>query len=249
MIQPPTPSPWKDKRPPLKADDDSPDLSSPEGIERMRCLVARAIASGIVSRSPDETPASAATDGIADTVEHGEGQATPGRDQKVKAFSPTTVPHRFSTAAQENRFPRKSITSNKINTMSKPKAIRPAKPTPKFESVIGDPPAVLQGHALQVWNDTVIELKSAGIGTRVEANALSCYCQAIADFHAAQLEIDKHGLVIITERGAVKNPACTIKNGAMAQVLKFAVQFGLTPASRGRVAFTAPAEQNPFDLL
>ena len=124
--------------------------------------------------------------------------------------------------------------------MSKPKAIKRPKPAPKFNSILGEPPAVLRGHALKVWNDTAAELQTAGIGTRVEANALSCYCQAIADFHAAQAEIDRLGLVVVTERGVVKNPAVTIKNQAMLMIHKFATAFGLTPHSRDRVAFTAP---------
>lgn len=130
--------------------------------------------------------------------------------------------------------------------MNKSKSIRQPKPEPKFNSILGEPPAVLRGHALQVWHDTVKELATAGIGTRVEANALSCYCQAIADFHQAQAEIDRLGLVVITERGAVKNPAATIKNQAMLMVHKFATAFGLTPASRDRVSFTAPDEYNEF---
>jgi P27 family predicted phage terminase small subunit len=117
---------------------------------------------------------------------------------------------------------------------------------PKSTGPLGDPPAVLRGHALQVWHDTVTELQTAGIGTRVEANALSCFCQAIADFHAAQVVIDQLGLVVVTERGAVKNPAVTIKNQAMLMVHKFATAFGLTPHSRERVSFTAPEESNPF---
>lgn len=129
--------------------------------------------------------------------------------------------------------------------MSKPKAIKP-KPAPKFDSILGKPPAVLRGHALQVWNETVVELESAGIGTKVEANALSCYCQAIADFHAAQYEIDKLGLVVKTERGFTKNPAQTVKNQSMFMIHKFASAFGLTPASRDRVSFTAPKKSNKW---
>ena len=112
---------------------------------------------------------------------------------------------------------------------------------------IGEPPAILQGHALAVWHETAKDLRSVGIGTRIEGNALSCYCQAVADFHAAQLEIDKNGMVIFTERGAVKHPATTIKNQAMLQILKFATAFGLTPASCRRVTRTAPpAKVNKF---
>lgn len=117
---------------------------------------------------------------------------------------------------------------------------------PKSNSPLGEPPAVLKGFALQVWHDTAPELEAAGIGTKVEANALACYCQAIADYHAAQTSIDELGLVVKTERGIVKNPSVTIKNQAALHILKFANAFGLTPASRGRVSFTAPEEENEF---
>jgi len=129
----------------------------------------------------------------------------------------------------------------------KTKAQKPPAPMPKFESRFGDAPEVLTGKALEIWNETAAELQTAGIGTRVEANALACYCQAVADFHHAQAEIEKHGLVVKTERGFSKNPAVTIKNQAFQHIIKFASAFGLTPATRNKVAFTAPDEEvNPF---
>ncbi len=157
-----------------------------------------------------------------------------------------TVCYPFSVSTRKKQKARGFPPTNKY-TMSKPKAIAPQKPLPKFISNLGDPPAVLQGVALQVWQDTVPELKTAGIGTRVEANALACYCQAVADFHAAQAEINRLGLVVQTERGFTKNPACTIKNQAFQLILKFANAFGLTPASRGKVAFTPPPKPSRFD--
>lgn len=109
-------------------------------------------------------------------------------------------------------------------------------PQPNFTSRIGPPPAVLQGHALVVWHEVVRELELAGIGSKIENHALSCYAQAISDFHACQGEIDRLGLVVQTERGTVRNPAATLKNQAMLLIHKFGSAFGLTPLSRGRVS-------------
>lgn len=131
--------------------------------------------------------------------------------------------------------------------MAKPKLkIVPSPPTEE-KSILGDPPAVLRGHALEVWHETVPELKTAGIGQRVEAHALACFCQAVADFHAAQAEIDRLGMIVQTERGFTKNPACTIKYQSYEQILKFSSAFGLTPASRGKVFASPPKASNPFD--
>lgn len=130
--------------------------------------------------------------------------------------------------------------------MSKPKSLQ-NKPVPKFITALGNPPDFLQGHALEVWKETVPELQTAGIGTRIEANTLACYCQAVADFSAAQAEIDRLGMAVQTERGWTRNPACTTKNQAAELILKFANAFGITPASRSKAAFIPPPKKNRFE--
>ena len=78
-----TKSPWKDNRPPLKSDSDAFDIGSPEGLHRIRGVVAAAIANGSVrmpraqteapattSRSIIKAPAKAATPRRADIGPH-----------------------------------------------------------------------------------------------------------------------------------------------------------------------------------
>jgi P27 family predicted phage terminase small subunit len=129
----------------------------------------------------------------------------------------------------------------------KVKAIQPEARTPEFEIGKYPAPSVLQGLALEVWNETIPELEKAGISNRVEANALACYCQSVADFNLAQAEVDRLGLVVQTERGYTKNPAVTIKAGAMDKILRFAIQFGLTPMSRSKIKMKDQPEENEFD--
>lgn len=120
-------------------------------------------------------------------------------------------------------------------------------PKVTFADDLGEPPSILRGKALEVWNEVAPQLSNAGIAKQVSSDALSCYCQAVADFHAAQDEIEKHGLITATDRGFAKNPACTLKNQAFGYILKFANAFGLTPASASRVPLPKNKEEsNPI---
>ena len=117
---------------------------------------------------------------------------------------------------------------------------------PVFESAIDMPPAFLKGRALQAWKETLPSMVAAGLGSAIEAEALACYCQAIADRDQAQELLDEQGIIAVTERGMTKHPATTIKNQAMILIKQFASEFGFTPASRGRVTVAKKAESNEF---
>lgn len=110
---------------------------------------------------------------------------------------------------------------------------------PKPTTPLGKPPSILEGRALEEWHTLAAELNEIGIGTKIEATSLACYCLAVQQLEDAREEVKRLGLVVMTERGFVKNPATTIMNSAMTQIRQFAMEFGLTPVSRARVK-TAP---------
>jgi P27 family predicted phage terminase small subunit len=120
---------------------------------------------------------------------------------------------------------------------------------PEFAGGIGAPPAILTGRALATWHETVAELASVGIGTKVEANALACYCLAVAELYQSLEDIEAHGRIVQTERGFTRNPACLNQNAAMGQIHKFASSFGLTPSSRSKVHGPPKAPTNDFDEI
>lgn len=124
---------------------------------------------------------------------------------------------------------------------------RVRKDEPEFTSKLGKPPEILKGRALEVWTETAAELEALGMGTRVEANALCNYCLAVAQVELCQKDLDENGLVLATARGVVKNPAATIQNQASVRVAKYACEFGLTPASRGRIGGYEASEENEFE--
>ncbi len=118
---------------------------------------------------------------------------------------------------------------------------------PVLEGGIGAPIRPLSGVALATWNEVSEELAAVGIGSRVESAALTCYCEAVADFVMACDEIDRLGMVTQTERGYTRNPACLIKNASMQMIAKFAGEFGLTPSSRSKLQVAPKNEDNEYD--
>jgi len=136
---------------------------------------------------------------------------------------------------------------NVIHIATGSKNVRKNELTPT--SPIGKPPTILEGRALEEWSIQVAELEAIGIGTKIEATALACFCLAVQQLEDAREEVKRNGLVVFTERGAVKNPAVTIMNSAMTQIRAFAIEFGMTPCSRGRVKVTPPAKESKWAAL
>ena len=121
------------------------------------------------------------------------------------------------------------------------------KDEPVLTGGFGDPPHLMPEAAKETWRATASELEKIGIGSSVERSALECYCYAVEAFHQANRDIANLGSVVQSERGYTRNPACLNQNAAMSQILKFATQFGLTPASRGKLPPAPKKEDNPFD--
>lgn len=119
-----------------------------------------------------------------------------------------------------------------------------AEPRPK----LGRPkrPKFLRGLARKEWNSIVPELESLGIICKIEGAALAGYCQCYKRWTEAEEEIDRRGILIVVEEkdkdgnfhivGSVKNPAVNVADAMMKQMRAFLVEFGLTPASRSRIA-------------
>ena len=141
----------------------------------------------------------------------------------------------------------RQATPNVILIKSGSKKVRDNEPD--FSGGFGEPPPSLHGVALDAWIETAGELEMVGLGSVVERTALECYCHAVAAFHQANNDIAELGSVVQSERGYTRNPACLNQNAAMGQILKFAIQFGLTPASRNKVKGSKKEESNPFEDL
>ena len=89
--------------------------------------------------------------------------------------------------------------------------------------------------------------------SNVDRAALAAYCQAYARWAQAERSIAKMaerdlltgGLMIKTSNGnAIQNPLVGTANQAMAAMMRFATEFGMTPSARSRIAAEPPEGQD-----
>ena len=122
------------------------------------------------------------------------------------------------------------------------------------------PPDHLTPAAITEWERVIEETVSLGIMTNLDRGALAAYCQAYGRWVAAETALARmaekdaitEGLILRTKAGnAIQNPLVGSANKAMADVVRYAAEFGLTPSARSRVsgAGQTDAEGDPFSMF
>ena len=118
---------------------------------------------------------------------------------------------------------------------------------PKLAPALPSPPKELTAAAKREWKRVGPELFAAGILTNADRAALAAYCQSWADWVTARANLDKDGWTKLSETGyEMQSPWVSIANRAMANYIKVAAEFGLTPSARARLA-TDPRVVDPED--
>jgi P27 family predicted phage terminase small subunit len=121
---------------------------------------------------------------------------------------------------------------------------RPARGVPKA-------PPHLSKEAKAEWKRVTAELDAAGLLTRADRAALAAYCVVWARWVEAETALAAKGPVYATAEGNLaQNPWLWVCNKALDQLRAYAVQFGLSPASRTRLEAPPPPpdkEENAFD--
>jgi len=112
---------------------------------------------------------------------------------------------------------------------------------PKPRSRNPSPPAHLNEDAAAEWNRVKDELAAIGILSGLDRAALGAYCQAYGRWAQAEKALAKmsnsaDGLIIKTVSGnMIQNPLVGVANKAMSDMVRYAVEFGMTPSARVRV--------------
>lgn len=97
-------------------------------------------------------------------------------------------------------------------------------------------PRHLDRGARREWHRISGELYVAGLLTVVDRAMLAAYCQAYSRWFEAERQLAKTSLVIETDKGnLMAHPLVGIANRSMVLMLKFAIEFGMTPSARARV--------------
>lgn len=122
---------------------------------------------------------------------------------------------------------------------------------PKFEieDEVPKPPPYLSTYAKKEWKRLAPIVYKIGLLTKADYSAFAAYCQNYHRWIEAEKIIRANKtLTFKDENGNSKAiPEIKIANEAMQNMLKFAKEFGLTPASRTSVSAEKSVEsENPF---
>jgi P27 family predicted phage terminase small subunit len=118
---------------------------------------------------------------------------------------------------------------------------------------IPDPPAMLSAEARTEWLRIAPEAYNMGLLTTADIQSLAAYCQAYGRWIVAERSLAgmaaqdqlTGGLMIRTVGGnAIQNPIVGVANKAMSDMVRYAAEFGLTPAARARIAGPDPRTQS-----
>lgn len=118
---------------------------------------------------------------------------------------------------------------------------------PRLEPAAPEPPSFLTPYARAEWVRVCDTLVTAGIMTKSDRAALAAYCQAFGRWQKAEEELAQDDLIITTTNGnQIQNPLVGTANKAMADVVRYAAEFGMTPSARSRiVALKNDAPEDP----
>jgi len=118
-------------------------------------------------------------------------------------------------------------------------------PAPPREAEAPDAPAFLTGYAADEWYRIAPALHLMGLLTRVDIQPLAAYCVAYAHWRTAlealraiaERDPVMAGLVVKnTNSNAQQNPLVHIARKSASDMVRYASEFGFTPAARARIA-------------
>jgi P27 family predicted phage terminase small subunit len=111
-------------------------------------------------------------------------------------------------------------------------------------------PDHLDETAKREWNRLIPILQGMRVLTEADYIALGNLCQAYSIMIAAQRQMNKTGILYKTQSGYIQqSPLLNIISAQSTIVHKLLTEFGLTPASRTRIAVTAPKPDEEQDEL
>ena len=124
------------------------------------------------------------------------------------------------------------------------RALPKDEPRPKRADKLPSAPRHLDRVAKKEWRRIGSILHAAGVLTDADLTALAAYCATYSLWIDAQMQIQKHGVLIKAQSGfPMQSPYLQISNKAMGEMRKWLVEFGGTPSSRARVAVEKPKKE------
>ncbi len=97
-------------------------------------------------------------------------------------------------------------------------------------------PPTASAEVREVWDYTVEHLRTMGIASPADRDALLCFCEAVITHRKASALLAKSPILIQGHRGVlVRNPSIAVQRDAATVIRVFAHEFGLTPSARSEI--------------
>lgn len=133
-------------------------------------------------------------------------------------------------------------------------------PEPDMTSAMPKTPEIVEGdkYALQEWDRLASGLHVLGLLNKADASTFGAYCTAYSRWRTAEELLQElvktkgrlAALIQVTKSGNyIQNTLVGVANKAMADMVKYASEFGLTPVARARLAVDPAAKKSKFDGL
>ena len=122
---------------------------------------------------------------------------------------------------------------------------------PVVETTRPDMPEHLTEEARKEWDRIIPVMENMGVLSLDSRPSVASYCQAYSRWIEASADLRERGIILETDKGyRYSNPAVAVENKSMAMMLRFLVEFGLTPSARGGVKSNKPVKaENDLDAF
>jgi P27 family predicted phage terminase small subunit len=122
---------------------------------------------------------------------------------------------------------------------------------------VPNPPKFLEGYAQAEWRRVAPSLHTLGLLSTLDIMPLAAYCVAYQHWRQAEERLgelaaqdESRGLLVKVREGhARRNPLVQIAASAAADMLRYASEFGMSPAARTRISSGAAKPAGKFDGL
>lgn len=110
---------------------------------------------------------------------------------------------------------------------------------------IPDPPEFLSEYGRKIYYSTAEELLKVNVLTKISLPVFIMYCTEISKYYEASQNLKKTSIVYKSSTSDPKvNPWQRVASETLGNIMRIATEFGLTPASSGKVNAT-PSKLDP----
>lgn len=121
---------------------------------------------------------------------------------------------------------------------------------PKPPPVKPSCPQALGKEARKEWRRSAKMLERMGCLKQADKAVFAAYCTAWGIFVKANEKVEQFGPLIVTKnKNIIQNPALSVMNRAMQDMVKYGVELGMTPSSRSRIHVSTKTEKDELEDL